>query len=205
MMENKSKNSRIPWETSLRYDAWVLGLILLVFITALGLKSWVESKAIIFTDPDTDLSLSYPALWVSKAEKGTILSVQDLLSESVFKVKFSVDAIALDLAEDTVVQDLIQPFIEERVQEIPSYRMLKTNDTEVAQLDGVMVWYTYIYDPEAGSLQTYLPTVVRGVDILVIREATLYIFSFAAPEESFSEYSMTLDAILRSVHFDLED
>jgi hypothetical protein len=204
-MKAQTEISQIPWETTLRYDAFVIGLYVFVFIAGLGLKTWVENEPITFTDRVTNLSLSYPSSWSPTREKGTLLSVRDLHGEGIFKAIFSVKVKELDLTEGTTIQDLIQPFTEERSQDLNYYRILKISDTEVDSLGGVTVTYGYVYDPVASSLQTYLPTIVRGVDTLVIRGNSLYIFSFAAPETSFSQYSGTLDSILQSVDFDLED
>lgn len=204
-MENQTEVTRIPWETSLRYDAFVIGLYVLTLIAGWGLKSWVEAKTNIFTDLDANLSLSYPELWAPKIEKGTLLSIRDLQSEGTFKVMFSAAVKELEPTDIKPVQELVKPFTEDRGQELTTYRILEINDTEVDKLNAVRILYAYVEDPITSSLQTYLPTVVKGVDILVIHGSNLYVFTFASPATTFSQKTETLDAILNSVDFNLED
>jgi hypothetical protein len=204
-MESQTETKQIPWETSLRYDAFVIGLFALVLIAGLGLKTWVEGEATIFTDPDANLSLSYPASWAPQTEKGTLLSIRDLQSKGTFKVTFSVAARELEPTAIKPIQELVEPLNEEKGQELTAYRILEISDTKVDKLEAARISYAYVDDPIGGSLQTSLPVVVQGVDILVIHGTNLYVFTFAAPAATFSQQTGTLEAILCSVSFNLED
>ncbi len=204
-MESQPEAKPIPWEMSFRYDAVVIALVALALIAGWGLKTWAESKATISADLDANLSLSYPALWATEMEKEKLLSIRDLQSEGTFKVSFSVAARELGPAADKPVEDLIRQLTEERGQELTAYRILKTDDTTVDDLEAAGISYAYVDDSSRGLLHTSLPVVVQGVDILVIRGTNLYVFTFAAPATSFSQQTGTLDAILRSVRFERDN
>jgi hypothetical protein len=108
-------------------------------------------------------------------------------------------------AANEPVADLIRQLTEERGQELTAYRILKTGDTTVDDLEAAEISYAYVDDSSGGLLHTSLPVVVQGVDILVIRGTNLYVFTFVAPATSFSQQTGTLDAILRSVQFKPEN
>jgi len=200
-MESQTEAKPIPWETSFRYDAVVIGLVALALIAGWGLKTWAEGKATISAHLDSNLSLSYPALWATEMEKEKLLSIRDLQSVGTFKVMFSVSVRESVSAANEPIEDLVRQLTEERGQELTAYRILQTGDTTVDDLEAVEISYAYVDDSNRGLLRTSLPVVVQGVDILVIRGTDLYIFTFAAPATSFSEQTGTLDAILRSVQF----
>lgn len=200
-MESQTEAKHIPWETSLRYDAFVIGLFVLVLIIGWGFKTWVEGKVTLFTDLDSNLSLSYPASWAPQTPKGSLLSVRDLQSKGSFKATFSVATRELEPTAIKPVRELVKPFTEERGQELKTYRVLEISQAEVDRLAAATISYAYVDEPIGSPFQTSLPVVVQGVDILVVHGANLYIFTFAAPAETFSQQTGSLDAILDSVDF----
>ena len=204
-MTSQTEAKLIPWETSLRYDVFVIGLFALALILGWGLKTWVEGRSAILTDLDASLSLSYPASWAPHREKGTLLSVRDLRSEGTFKTTFSVTGTALEPTSIRPVGELAKPFTEKKGQELTAYRVLEINDTQVDELEATRISYAYVEDPIGGTFQTSLPVVVQGVDTLVIHGTNLYVFTFAAPAATFSQQAGTLDAILHSVRFHPEN
>jgi hypothetical protein len=199
-MNRQAETTLIPWERLLRYDAFVIGWVILALMAGWGLKTWMEGQASIFTDLDASLSLRYPASWTPQAEKGTLLSIRDLQSEGTFKTRFSVSVRALDPTAIKPVQDLIEPFTEERGQELTAYRVLETSDTEVDGLEAARISYAYVDEPTERPFQTSMPVVVQGVDVLVTHGSNLYVFTFAAPATIFSQQAEILDAILHSVN-----
>lgn len=194
----QSKRS-IPWETRLAYDACVIGLFALALIAGIVLKGWVVGKTTTFTTKDSTLSLRYPAAWASQAIKGKLLSIRDLQSEGTFKATFSVEAMELDPAAVEPVQELVQPFTEDKGQALGSYRILESSDSEVDGLDAVRISYAYVEEPLESPFQISLPVVVQGVDVLVIHGSRLYVLTFSAPATSFSQQAETMESILDSV------
>jgi hypothetical protein len=204
-MESQPEAKPIPWEISFRYDAFVIGLVAVALIAGWGLKARAESKATTYAELDPALSLSYPALWATQVDKETLLSIRDLQSGGTFKVSFSVAVRDLEPEGIEPVQSLVKEITEERGQELTAYRILKTADTTLDDLEAAEISYAYVDDSAGGVLRTSLPVVVQGVDILVVRGTNLYVFTFAAPATSFSQQTGTLDAILRSVRFKPEN
>jgi len=195
----QSKKRSIPWETRLGYDAFVIGLFALTLIAGIGLKGWVVGKTTAFTTKDSTLSLRYPAAWASQAIKGKLLSVRDLQSEGVFKTTFSVEATELDPAAVGPVQELVEPFTEDKGQALSGYRILEISDSEVDGLDAIRISYAYVDEPVESPFQRSVPVVVQGVDVLVIHGSRLYILTFSAPATSFSQQAETMESILDSV------
>lgn len=204
-MEAKTESKPIPWERSFRYDAAVIGLIVVLLIAALGLKAWAMARASVVTRLDPSLSVRVPASWAARTEKGTLLSIRDLQSKGSFKVTFSVTATALDPAALQPIRQLAEVYAEARGEDLISFRLLDLNDTELDGLEAVKITYAYVESPPGSSLGAGLPVVVQGVDSLVIHANMLYVFTFAAPATSFSEQTATLDAILESVSFEREE
>lgn len=198
-MASQTKTQAIPWETSLRYDLAVIGLVLLALLAGWVLKAAMEEERTIFTDVDANLSLRYPASWVPQTEKGTLLSISDLQSEGSFKVTFSVSVRELDPEDVKPVQELVVPFTVERGQELTGYRVLEIGGTEVDRLEAASITYGFVADPITSPLQTRLPVVVQAMDILVIHGNNLYVFTFAAPAATFAQHAGTMEAILNSV------
>jgi len=201
-MDKQAETKLIPWETRLRYDAFVIGLFVVALIAGWGLKSWAETQATTFAALDATLSLRYPASWAPQADKGAVLSIRDLRSEGTFKATFSVKARELESTAIKPVQDWVEPFTQERGQELAAYRILETTDTEVDGVEAVRISYVYEVEPTESPLQTSVPVVVQGVDILVAHGSNLYVFAFAAPATTFSQQAETLDAILDSVNLE---
>ena len=189
----------IPWETRLAYDACVIGLFALALIAGIVLKGWVVGKTTTFTAKDSTLSLSYPAAWASQAIKGKLLSIRDLQSEGLFKTTFSVEATELDPAAVEPVQELVQPFTEDKGQALSAYRILEISDCEMDGLDAVRISYAYVEEPLESPFQTSLPVVVQGVDVLVIHGSRLYVLTFSAPATSLSQQAEAMESILDSV------
>ncbi len=204
-MQAKSESKSIPWETSFRYDAAVIGLIVLLLIGALGLKAWAEARASVVTNLDPSLSVRVPASWSDQSEKGTLLSIRDLQSEGTFKVRFSVTAKELDPTALLPIQQLAEVYAEARGEELTSFRVLDISDADLDGLEAAEITYAYVASPPGSSLGAGLPVVVQGVDILVIHANKLYVLRFAAPASTFSNQRATLDAILESVSFEREE
>lgn len=202
VVESQTDSRPIPWETSLRYDAMVIGLVVLALGASLTLKSLVLGQRAIFTDPDAHLSLQYPASWAPYTEKGTLLSIRDLRSQSRFKAIFSVAVTDLESEAVRPVQEMVVPSTVERGQELMGYRVLDIAETQIDGLEAAEITYTYVDHGVDSHLQSALPVVVKAVDVLVIHQDRLYVFSFAAPAATFDQQSSTLDAILNSVDFD---
>ena len=201
-MNRQSETKLIPWETVLRYDAFVIGWVVVVLVAGWALKTWVEGQATIFTDLDASLSLRYPASWTPQAKKGMLLSIRDLQSEGTFKAMFSVAVRELEPMAVEPVQELVEPFTEEKGQELTAYRVLEISETEVDGLEAARISYAYVDEPTEGPFQTSLPVVVRGVDVLVTHGSNLYAFTFAAPVTTFSQQAEILEAILDSVNLE---
>jgi hypothetical protein len=202
-MDMQVEKRLIPWETRLRYDAFVIGLFALALLAGWGIKTWAVGRTTAFTTPDSMLSLRYPASWVSQVKKGKLLSVRDLQSEGTFKATFSVEAMELDPAAIEPVQDLAERFAEDKGQDLTAYRILETGDSEVDGLEAVRISYAYIDEPVESPFQTSLPVVVQGVDVFVIQGSRLYVFTFSAPAVTFSQQAEIVESILDSV--DLEE
>lgn len=201
-MDSQAQIKLIPWETRLRYDAFVIGLFAVALIAGWGLKSWAEGKATTFTAPDATLSLRYPASWAPQAEKGTLLAVRDLKSEGTFKATFSVASRELDPEAMKPVQEMVEPFAAEKGQDLTAFRILEVDDTEVDGREAVRISYAYVDEPTEGPFQTSLPVMVQGVDVLVTHGSNLFVFTFAAPAATFPQQTEILDAILHSVNLE---
>ena len=201
-VESQDDSRPVEWETSLRRDAPVIGLVVLALGASLTLKSLVLGQRATFMDPDAHLSLQYPASWSPSTEKGMLLTVQDLRSQGTFKVTFSAEVKELEAQFTRPVQEMVVPFTVERGQELTGYRVLDLVETQIDGMEAARITYTYVDYGAESHLQSTLPVVVKAVDVLVIHQDKLYALSFAAPAATFAQQSSILESILNSVDLD---
>jgi len=202
VLESQVDSRPIEWETSLRRDAVVIGLVVLALGASLTLKYLVLHQRVMFTDPDAHLSLEYPASWALSTQKGMLLTIRDLRSQDAFKPTFSAVVRELDPETTRPVQEMVVPFTVERGQELTGYRVLDIAETQIDGAEAAQITYTYVDYGAESHLQSALPVVVKAVDVLLIRQGQLYALTFAAPGATFGQQSSTLDEILDSVDLD---
>lgn len=198
-MEAHPVDNRIPWERSLRYDAVVILMVVLALIVGWSMKSLVEGERTPFTDPETQLTLRYPASWTSLREKGRLLSVRNLRAEGSFKVSLWLEVKSIPSEAIKSVKELIAPFSVDRGQQLTGYRILSVTETQVEDIEAVELSYAYVDLPKGAALQSSLPVVVRAIDILYVFQDQLYVLTFATPTETFQEQREIFDDIRNSV------
>lgn len=193
------RQEEIPWETSFRYDGPVLAVVLLVLACGWILKTAVEGRTLSYSDIEGGLSLQHPSSWSPRAQKDTLLTLQDLRSQGAIKPTFSVSRRELPPSAPKPPQELVSPFIVERGSALLGYRVLEVSELRVDGLPAVSITYAYVAEPSGSALQATLPVVVQAVDVLVPDEGSLLVFTLAAPAQAFEDYRRQLPAILRSV------
>jgi hypothetical protein len=198
-METHPVDNRIPWERSLRYDAVVIVMVVLVLIVGWSMKSFVEGERTTFTDAEAYLTLRYPASWTALKEKGRLLSVRNLRSEGSFKVGLWLEVKSIPSEAIKSVKEYIAPLSVDRGQQLTGYRILSVGETQVGGIEAVELAYTYVDLPMGTALQSSLPIVVRAIDILFANHDLLYVLTFVAPTETFQELSGIFDDIRNSV------
>lgn len=191
-----------PWEQSLRYDAMVIGLFVVALVGGWILKGTVEGARVPYSSRDGRLSLTYPASWTSFDEKETLLTIRNLRSEGPFKVALWVTTRDLPQDGDTSIRELITPYTVEKGEQLTGFRVLSIQERTLANLEAVEITYVYIDTPVDSGSQLAIPVVVKGVDVLNVHRDTLFVFTFVAPADLFSEEMKTLQALLSSVTFE---
>lgn len=179
-----------------------LGVALLMIVAlafGLLLRGQVADRLATFQSPDAPLQLSYPADW---REAGTLqdvlLNVEDSFVESPFKTTFTVQSQDLDPAAPPSLEELTNRRIDDR-SALVGYHFLSSGPTEVAGNAATLIEYAYVAQPIDEPRRPSLPVVVTARDYVVVKGASSYYFSIAAPESDGEQALATMEQVMRSV------
>ncbi|NTW00152.1 MAG: DUF1795 domain-containing protein [Oscillochloris sp.] len=177
--------------------------VALVAIFALGL-GWLimiqtEGRTRDYTEPAGGIRLAYPATWISvDSLQDLLLKVEDPQAASAFKTTLSIERRDLDLASPPTLQTLLDRRVEERAQ-LTGYHLLADGEAMLSGQRAILLEYAYVVQPIDTPRRTSLPVVVHAREYLVIASDRSYYITFAAPEESYTQVTATLERIIRSM------
>ncbi len=197
-MEDQAPARSTPWERSFRFDAPVIGLAILVLIAGWMMKITVEGERTTYRDPMSGFTLQYPPSWTPIDKKGIAISVHNLRAEGIHKPGFWIEVSAPYQQENLQIQALVTPLTVDRGRQLLGYRVLGVIEIELDSKQAMQIEYAYVEMPSASTVQTALPVVVRATDTLLLNQNTLYILTYAAPENSFPNYLPIFEEMLES-------
>jgi hypothetical protein len=184
--------------TKRHWDPAVLIFVIACLLIGWLIKGGVESRTIGFHDPDSGISLSYPAHWVTMAEEGALLAVFDPQTPSTFNTKLTL--YSEKWSKELELGNFIVQFSAERGSSLPLYRTISMNPIEVNNLKAMKVEYAYAIDPigvRAGV--TSIPKIVRALDVIVPKDEVIFIFTYAAEEKEYEKSFPAFNTITKSI------
>jgi hypothetical protein len=173
----------------------VTGIAMLV--VGFNLRNQVNTAVASFENPQAGISAFYPQGWLLDSSPDYILRVRDM-SRSGFKTVFAVSIIPVgtDASErniaDSLTLDRLETLIDYRVQ--PLYGLSLPDGREAQALE-----YTYV-DTQASPFLAGNPSVVRGMDLLVISGEQAVIITYRAELSIYEQqYPIFLEFLRRLV------
>jgi len=198
----------MPLKEAKRQEPEWLVLVVVAAALLLGwlLKTWVENRAVTFSN--ADLTLGYPADWlreIGEAEDGVVFEAHDVRSGSLYQTHLT---LWIAEAPPQTRQENVDPLLSamtawtfERGQELDGYRVLGTEEVEVDGIRGTRIDYVYVSDPLPSPYRKALPVVVEAMDYLLPYQDKVYVITLAADGDRFEQESRQFESILRRVNF----
>jgi hypothetical protein len=177
----------------------VVVLVVMALLLGWALKGWVVGQTVTFTSDDGSMSLRYPAGWLTRLDKETILTVSDVRQEGAFKPTFSLSAREMNPDFPQTQNDLLVSLSVARAEELTAYRVLSVDPATVDGQAASTMTYVYVVEPDGSP--NAIPAVVQAVDCVVTLGGKAYVFSFATLAERFERDEVIFRSILGSVDF----
>lgn len=175
----------------------VLTCIMLMLL-GLNLRNQALNATTLYVSPQAGITASYPVNWLLDTTGNYVFRVRDM-SRSGFKTTFQVtvqpigaDAQERNLADRLSLDRIIQ-FTDYRVQPLEDYTLPNGDDAQALN-------YTYVSTSASPFLQS-VPTVVRGLDILVIRGGQAIVAIYRADADNFEAELPRFEQFLRQLEF----
>lgn len=184
----------------LRKDLGVALVVIVALLLGWLLRSATLSRTVAFQDPETGLSLKYPAAWgVADSLQDVLLKVENPLADSAYKTNLIVEARELDPQNPPTLQE----FVDRRVAQkssLTGYHFIGESDTTVDGQKARQITYAYVVQPIDQARRVSLPVVVVARDYIVEGPTRVYYLTVAAPEVDSDAASARLNEIIQSVN-----
>jgi hypothetical protein len=184
--------------TNRHWDPAVFLFVIACLLIGWLIKVGIESRTISFHDPESGISLSYPAYWVTMPEENAVLAVFDPQTPSTFNTKLTLQS--KDWSKELDIGNFIVQFSAERGRSLPLYRTISMNPITVNDLKAMKVEYAYAIDPigvRAGVKS--IPKIVRALDVIVPKGEEVFVFTCAAEEKEYEKSFPTFTSIIESI------
>jgi hypothetical protein len=202
-----------------RRDRWAdwfaIGVVVVALLLGWVVKVWAEGGKKDFSDPETGLTLSYPAGWLMASAEDYVFRARDPQS-GPFKITYLVIANKLDAAHPMSLMDAVNATSVNRARKLTAFRLL---DIEAVDEEGQSlladieatdenpkppsaIWSRYVYvEEKPDPFRESLPVVVLGLDYTAVRGGYIYTFTLLASELDFDEAEKHFRAFLQDAGF----
>ena len=184
------------WQTRRDLPAWIALAVLL--IAGWALKGTVEGRTAVFADPAGPLRVRYPAGWLAVPGSAALLDVRDPVSGS--DVPTSLTVTKEPRVQDQSLDQIARAGILVRAKQLGMYRVLSADPIKVAGKGAVEVYYAFVADPLGAVLELQrIPVVVRGLEVVVAADHTVYRIDVRADNAAFEALRPDLDRIVNGI------
>ncbi len=184
-----------------RKDIAVLLVALIALALGLILRYQVESRTVLFQDPDNTVRIAYPATWGNvDSLQSALVKVEDPLTASTYKTNLTVLRRDLDPASPPTLQTLMDRRVAQQ-SALTSYHFLGNRDAVIDGGRAVELEYAYTIQPIDQPRRASLPVVVHAREYLVVAGTQAFYITLAAPESDYERASAKFDEIIDSVKF----
>ncbi len=200
MTTNIPQSDKFLGMPHLRKDIGVAIVVIVALLLGWLLRSYTLSRTIHFQDPNSGLSLQYPAAWgVSDSLQDVLLKVEDPSTDSAYKTNLTVEARELDPQNPPTLQE----FVDRRVAQkgnLTGYHFIGEQDTTIDGEKARQITYAYTVQPIDQPRRVSLPVVVVAREYIVEGKDRVYYITVAAPEVDVDAASARLSEIIRTVN-----
>jgi hypothetical protein len=188
-----------------RRDRWadwfVIGVVVLALLLGWAVKAWAEGGTKSFTDPETGLTLDYPAGWLMGSAGDYVFKARDPHS-GPFKITYQVTADKLDPAHPMSLVDAVNMTSVSRARKLTAFRLLDIETVGEEGQSPSAIWSSYVYvEEKPDPFRESLPAVVLGLDYTAVKGGYLYTFTLLASEADFDEAEKDFKAFLQDAGF----
>ena len=184
------------WRTRRDLPVWLVLAVLLV--AGWALKGTVEGRTAVFADPAGSLRVRYPAGWLAVPGSTALLDVRDPISGA--DVPTSLTVTKEPRVQDQSLDQIARAGILIRTKQLDMYRVLSADPVKVAGKDAVEVRYVFVADPHGAVLELQrIPVVVRGLEIVIPSDQTVYHIDLRADNAAFDAVRRDLDRIVGGI------
>ena len=179
-------------------NVFTIMLCVLLMLLGLNLRNQALTATTFYESPQAGISAQYPLNWLLDTAGDYVFRVRDM-SRTGFKTTFqvSIEPVGPDAQErniaDRLSLDRVITFTDYSVQPLSPYSF---GDGVEAQA----LSYTYV-SSDASPFLDAIPTVVRGIDILVISGGQAIIITFRSDAENYVAELPRFEQFLRQLEF----
>lgn len=174
----------------------LVAVALLLF--GLNLRNGIFNATVLFDSPEAGIQALYPENWLIDTLGDYVFRVRDM-THSGYKttIEVAVRPIGADTQErniaDRLTLDRLQTFTDYAVQPAQPY-------TLPSGISGQSVSYTYV-NRNASPFLASIPSVVRGLDVLVVSGGQVIIMTYRADRTIFDQEFERFEQFLRDIQF----
>lgn len=193
-LQAHARSLEMPWDIHLRYDALLIGALVVALLVGLGTGIAVRGRAVVYDGEEMPVQFRYPARWAIQTGGSGEVTLRDLTAGGLFKPVLAVTN--EKLRSEAPLDFLVVERLARIEQQDPFYTQLSRQ--EGMSVDGypaIRVEYEYVAATANG------PSVVRGVETYVLVGTRLYIFRYEAERGTFEEVLPRYEQLLKSVQF----
>lgn len=194
--------ARMPEQRGISiYDWMVVGIVLASLVLGGLLRTSISQRSTAFQNGG--LTLEYPASWqeLPGDEPAMLLEVRGSVSDAAFQPLLSVrvEPIDADVAPLGLEGILAKRAISGG-RELPAYRSLGSEPTQIGGRQAIANDYAYLYDPSTNALSGLaVPVVVRAQELLVLHDQQLLVITFASAADDWEALQATWQRIKASI------
>ncbi len=200
MATNIDQEDRFLGVPHLGKDIGVAVVVIVALLVGWLLRSYTLSRTISFQDPDSGLSLKYPAAWgVSDSLQDVLLKVGNPSTDSAYKTNLTVEARELDPQNPPTLQEFVDRRVTQK-ENLTGYHFIGEQDTTVSGQKARQITYAYTVQPIDQPRRVSLPVVVVAREYIVEGKDRVYYITVAAPEVDVDAASARLGEIIQTVN-----
>lgn len=179
-------------------NVFTILVCILLMLLGLNLRNQALNATTFYESPQAGITANYPQNWLLDVDGNYVFRVRDM-SRSGFKTTFqvAVEPVGPDAQErniaDRLSLDRVITFTDYGVQPLEPYVFGDGIDAQALS-------YTYV-SSDASPFLDAVPTVVRGLDILVIRGGQAIIITYRADANNYTAELPRFEQFLRQLEF----
>lgn len=192
----------VPERPLTRTQRWANALVVAAALITLGVGLIMKDQLMSGTQPFQDLAAGilaqYPSGWLLDRSGGYVFQVRDAQS-SGFHTMLGVSI--LPIGGDAKARNVLDALTLERARSLAAYDVLSSAPLTLPDGDlATRLEYVYVASESNPFLQT-VPTVVHGVDVVVIKRGQAIVVTFRAEADRFDKEEWRLEQFLASLEF----